>query len=252
MSRHPGLIRLGVIAALVILWELLARRFGNPLFVAPPSATFVATIALLHDPDVVRALLAALRELAAAFVIAVVLGLCIAVPLGLSTFWRGAFLPLVLGLYAIPQVTLLPLFVRIFGLGPPTKIAFGATHGIFAVILTVVAAMRTIDPILLRAAKSLGASRLQLILNVILPSLVPSLFTGMRLAMSGVLLGVLLAELYVSTTGIGFFTQAFTNAFAPANLFGLILMLAAIAITLNELARVAERRFSRWREDPSR
>jgi ABC-type nitrate/sulfonate/bicarbonate transport system permease component len=248
MNRHPGAVRLGAIALLVLGWELLARRFGNPLFVAPPSTTLIATIALLHDPDVVRALLAALRELATAFVIAVVAGVVIALPLGLSTFWRGAMLPLVLGLYAIPQVTVLPLFVRIFGLGPPTKIAFGVTHGIFAVILTVVAAIRTIDPILLRAATSLGATRRQLIVDVVLPSLVPSLFTGMRLAMSGVLLGVLLAELYVSTTGIGFFTQAFTNAFAPAKLFGLIILLAAIAIALNELLRLAERRFSRWRE----
>jgi ABC-type nitrate/sulfonate/bicarbonate transport system permease component len=251
MSRNPALVRLAVIAVLVIAWEAVARRFGNPLLVAPPSATLVATIALLHDPDVVRALLAALRELALAFVIAVVAGVVIALPLGLSTFWRGALLPIVLGLYAIPQVTVLPLFVRIFGLGPPTKIAFGVTHGIFAVILTVVAGVRTIDPLLIRAATSLGATRRQLIFNVVLPSLVPSLFTGMRLAMAGILLGVLLAELYVSTTGIGYFTQAFTNAFAPAKLFGLILLLAAIAIALNELTRLAERRFSRWREDAS-
>jgi ABC-type nitrate/sulfonate/bicarbonate transport system permease component len=247
MTGRVAVIRLAAIALLAIAWEVLARRFANPLFVAPPSATLVATIALLSDPDVVRALFAALRELAIAFVIAVAAGVVIAVPLGLSTFWRGAFLPLVLGLYAIPQVTVLPLFVRIFGLGPPTKIAFGVTHGVFAVILTVIAGMRTIDPILLRAATSLGATRLQLIFKVVLPSLVPSLFTGMRLAMSGVLLGVLLAELYVSTTGIGFFTQAFTNAFAPAKLFALILLLATIAIVLNELARIAERRFSRWR-----
>jgi NitT/TauT family transport system permease protein len=249
MTRHPGAVRLGAIAVLVLLWEVLARRFGNPLFVAPPSATFAAAIGLLGDPDVVRALLAAMRELATAFVIAVIAGVAIALPLGLSTFWRGALLPLVLGLYAVPQVTVLPLFVRIFGLGPPTKIAFGVTHGVFAVILTTIAAIRTIDPILLRAAASLGATRRQTIVDVVLPSLVPSLFTGMRLAMSGVLLGVLLAELYVSTTGIGFFTQAFTNAFAPAKLFALILLLAAIAIALNELLRVAERRFSRWREN---
>jgi len=251
VRRNAGAVRIGVILLLVLLWEVLARRLGNPLLVAPPSATLAATIALLGDPQVVQALLAALRELAIAFVIAVVAGLVIALPLGLSTFWRGALLPLVLGLYAVPQVTVLPLFVRIFGLGPPTKIAFGVTHGIFAVILTVIAAARAIDPHLLRAAMSLGATRRQMIVAVVLPSLVPSLFTGMRLAMSGVLLGVLLAELYVSTTGIGFFTQAFTNAFAPAKLFGLILLLAAIAIALNELTRMAERRFSRWRENPA-
>lgn len=247
MSR-AGVLRLGVVAAFVLIWEAAARSFGNPLFIAPPSATLVAAAGLLHDPDVLRALAAALAELAIAFVIAVVAGLIVALPLGLSAFWRGALFPLLLAVYAIPQVTVLPLFVRIFGLGPPTKIAFGVTHGIFAVILAVIAAVRNIDPILLRAATSLGASRRQLVFNVVLPSLVPSLFTGMRIAMSGVLLGVLLAELYISTTGIGFFSQSFTNAFAPAKLFALILILAAIAIGLNEIMRLAERRFSRWRE----
>lgn len=248
MTRHAGLLRLGVIALFILIWEVAARLFGNPLFVAPPSETLVAAIGLLHDPDVVRALLAALSELAIAFVIAVAAGLIIAVPLGLSSFWRGALFPLVLIIYAIPQVTVLPLFVRIFGLGPPTKVAFGVTHGIFAVILAVIAGIRNIDPILLRAATSLGASRRQLILNVVLPSLVPNLFTGMRIAMSGVLLGVLLAELYISTTGIGFFSQSFTNAFAPAKLFALIIILATIAIALNEIMRLAEHQFSRWRE----
>lgn len=248
MNRHAGALRLCAIALFVLMWEVAARRFGNPLFVAPPSETLAAMPSLLHDPDVLRALLAAFRELVIAFAIAVAIGLVIALPLGLSTFWRGALFPLVLVVYTIPQVTVLPLFVRIFGLGPPTKIAFGVTHGIFAVILAVVAAIQNIDPILLRAATSLGASRRQLIFNVVLPSLVPSLFTGMRIAMSGVLLGVLLAELYVSTTGIGFFTQSFTNAFAPAKLFALILILAAIAIALNEIMRLAERRFSRWRD----
>jgi NitT/TauT family transport system permease protein len=69
----------------------------------------------------------------------------------------------------------------------------------------------------------------------------------MRLGMSGVLLGVLLAELYVSTAGIGHFTTMFTETFKPNLLFGLIAMLAAMAIALNEIVRRAENRFSRWR-----
>jgi NitT/TauT family transport system permease protein len=61
------------------------------------------------------------------------------------------------------------------------------------------------------------------------------------------LLGVLLAELYVSTAGIGYFTCVFTQNFDPTRLLGLISILAAMAILLNEFMRVVERRFSRWR-----
>ena len=60
--------------------------------------------------------------------------------------------------------------------------------------------------------------------------------------------GVLLAELYVTSGGVGFFTSQFTNRFQPDKLFAMIAILAIIAVSLNELARRAEIRASRWRE----
>jgi NitT/TauT family transport system permease protein len=77
--------------------------------------------------------------------------------------------------------------------------------------------------------------------------MVPSFFAGMRLAMSGVLLGVLLAELYVSIAGIGYFTTLFTQSFDPTRLFGLIGVLAVMAIGLNAIVRRAEAHFAKWR-----
>jgi NitT/TauT family transport system permease protein len=247
-SLSPSLLRLGIIAAALIVWEIVARAFGNPLFISPPSDTLLATAGLLQDPGIRKALATALFELIVAFGLSVAIGLCVGVPLGLSQFWRGTLFPFVLFLYAIPQVTLLPLFIKLFGFGPPSKIAFGVTHGVFFVIIGVVAAMRTIDPVLLRVTASLGANRKQVLTYVVLPHLVPSLFTAMRLAMSGVLLGVTIAELYISTAGIGYYAQQFANSFAPAKLFGLVILIATLAIALNESMRGLERRFSAWRD----
>src|SRR5207302_4271581 len=126
---------------------------------------------------------------------------------------------------------------------------FAVSHGIFPVIVTVVAAVQNIQPILLTSARSMGASRWQIFRWVIFPHMIPSFFAGMRLGMTGVLLGVLLAELYVSTAGIGYFTTLFTQSFNPTKLLGLIAMLAAMAIALNEMVRRAELRYSRWRND---
>ena len=64
--------------------------------------------------------------------------------------------------------------------------------------------------------------------------------------MSAVLLGVLLAELYVSQAGVGYLTSTYTQTFQPQNLFALIVILAAIAVVLNELCRLSETRLSRW------
>ena len=96
--------------------------------------------------------------------------------------------------------------------------------------MVIVAGVQNIKPILLTSARSMGASRWQVLRHVIFPHMIPSFFGGMRLGMTGVLLGVLLAELYVSTAGIGHFTTLFTQNFDPTRLLGLISVLAAMAI----------------------
>jgi ABC-type nitrate/sulfonate/bicarbonate transport system permease component len=142
----------------------------------------------------------------------------------------------------------LPLFVLIFGLGPAGKIAFGFTHGIFPVIVTTIAGMRNVNPLLLAGSAAMGATRAQQVRYVIFPNMVTTVFAGLRLAMTLTLLGVVLAEIFVSQGGIGFFTLLYSETFNPAALMALVLTLALMAIALNELVRLIEARFSRWKD----
>jgi ABC-type nitrate/sulfonate/bicarbonate transport system permease component len=247
LFRHPGLVRLGVVVLILIAWEIAARFLIDPLFIAPPSRVFASLGAVWQTPGVPAALRLTLLELAAAFSIAVVIGLVVGLVVGLHPFTRRSVMPIILLLYGLPQITILPLFILYFGIGAASKIAFGVTHGTFPIIITVVAGVQNMKPILLTSARSMGASRWHILRWVVFPHMIPSFFAGMRLGMTGVLLGVLLSELYVSTAGIGHFTTLFTESFDPTKLFGLVAMLAAMAIGLNEIVRRAELRFGRWR-----
>jgi len=247
LLRHGGVVRLGVVALLLIVWEIAARWFIDPLFISPPSRVLLSLGAVWHTNGVPAALRLTLFELAVAFAIAVAIGLTIGLAVGLRPFARRSLMPIILLLYGLPQITILPLFILYFGIGPASKIAFGVTHGMFPIMIAIVAGVQNLKPILLVSARSMGASRWQILRWVIFPHMIPSFFAGMRLGMSGALLGVLLAELYVSTAGIGHFTTMFTENFDPTKLFGLVAMLATMAILLNEIVRRAETRFSRWR-----
>jgi NitT/TauT family transport system permease protein len=244
--RQPWLARIGVIVLLFALWEIAARWWVDPMFLSPPSRVFMSLQAVFETRGVPAALRLTLFELAVAFALSVALGLAIGLAVGLQPFARQSFMPIVLLLYGMPQITILPLFILYFGIGPASKIAFGVSHGIFPIILCIVAGVQNIKPVLLVSARSMGASRWQLFRHVIFPHMIPSFFSGMRLGMTGVLLGVLLAELYVSTAGIGYFTTLFTQNFDPTRLLGLIAVLAAMAIVLNEIVRRAEVHFGRW------
>jgi len=242
----PGIARLLVILALLALWEIGARLYADPLFLCPPSQAVGALPHIFSDPKIVNAIKITIYEVITAFMISVSIGMAIGLAVGLHGFTKASILPVILLLYATPQATILPLFVLSFGIGPAAKIAFGVSHGIFPVIVTTVAGVQNLRATLLTAARSMGASRIQVFTSIIFPHMIPSFFTGMRLGMTAVLLGVLLAELYVSTAGIGFYTRLFAESFSPPDLFALIAVLATIAVTLNELCRTAERRFSRW------
>ena len=247
--RQAWVARIGVVILLFILWEIAARWWVDPMFLSPPSRVLMSLQAVFDTRGVPAALRITFWELGVAFAMSVVIGLVVGLAVGLQPFAQKSFMPIILLLYGTPQVTILPLFILYFGIGPASKIAFGVSHGIFPIILTIVAGVQNIKPILLTSARSMGASRWQVLRHVIFPHMIPSFFAGMRLGMTGVLLGVLLAELYVSTAGIGYFTTLFTQNFDPTRLFGLIAVLAAMAIVLNEIVRRAEAHFSRWHTD---
>ena len=244
---HVQTVRLAqgcVVVAALLAWQAVALVVGLPHVLPGPAAVLRATGMLLGDPAVLVALGSTLVELAAAFALSVLIGGAIGWALVGRVERIG--LPILLMLYALPQITILPLFILYFGLGTAGKIAFGVSHGLFPVALSVHAGMAQSRPQFLRWSVSLGASRWQRFYRLSLPQLIPVLCTGMRLAMSMTLLGVLLAELYVSSLGIGFYVQVYTNSLQGDALFGLVFLLAAIAIALNQLVGLLERRTGQW------
>ena len=193
LIRRPGVARLGVVIILLIIWEISARFVLDRDFISPPSIVLMSLGDLFATPGVPSALWLTLYEIAVAFVIAVAVGTVVGLTVGLNRFAHQSFMPIVLLLYGMPQITILPIFVLVFGIGAASKIAFGVTHGMFPIMIAVAAGVQRIEPVFLISARSMGASRGQILYYVILPHMIQTFFTGLRLGMSGVLLGVLLA-----------------------------------------------------------
>jgi len=246
-ARIKG-IRLLVILGVVLAWEFAGRFLVDPAFLAPPTAVAQSLFGrIFADPAIIRAVWMALVEVTIAYALAVVFGIAVGMMVGMTERGRKAFFPIIVMIWVIPNVTLLPLFMVVFGFGPVGKIIYAFSGGIFPIMVNVIAGMRNVNQLYLRGATSMGASRVDVLRHVVFPNMVPSVFTGLRLGMIVTMLGVIASELYVSANGIGRFTRLFSEVYDPAPLFALILTLAAISITLNEIVRTAERRFTRWK-----
>ena len=241
--------RWAIVLGLLLLWEIAARLSGNANVIAPPSSIVQALFTqILPDGEIRGAIGLALFEVVVAYALSIAGGLALGLAIGSTDLSRRSLFPIVLLLYAIPQAVLLPLFTLGFGIGPAAKIAFGFSHGVFPILVNVVAGMRNVSPLYLKAARAMGAGSSDIFRNVTFPHMVASFFAGLRLSMTMTMLGVILAELYVSTGGVGHFTKLFAETYDPSPLFALIGTLALMAIVLNELVRTIERRFSRWKE----
>src|SRR6185312_12398951 len=106
LYANPAVVRGLLIVAALIAWEVVARLFVDPDFLSPPSSIVHAIPRVLGDPKVLLALADTFYELVAGFGLAVVIGLAIAVPIGLNRVALRSGLPLILLLYSIPQVTI--------------------------------------------------------------------------------------------------------------------------------------------------
>ncbi len=239
------LIRLVFLLFILLVWETGARFWVDPMFLSPPSKVFSSLPTLVNKPGVAKALGIMVSELALAFIGSVIIGTVIGLMIGLRSTSRKQFLPIVLLLYGTPQITILPVIMLMAGVGFSSKVTFGITHGAFPVILTICSSLQNINPIYLRTALSLGASKWQTFKFILLPAILPNFFNGIRLSLVASLLGVLLAELFASSSGIGFFTRQFTESFDPTSLFALILIVVLISVSANTLLTQVQHHVSR-------
>jgi NitT/TauT family transport system permease protein len=111
--------------------------------------------------------------------------------LGLAPFWMRVAAPLLNGIYAVPLVTVFPLFMIFLGTGIWMRTNFAFAHGVFPMAIVVMAAtvhLRTND-IHLKLAASLGMSMPQLIRVILLPAVLPSFLTAVRMTFGLCFLG---------------------------------------------------------------
>ncbi|MGN6462659.1 MAG: ABC transporter permease [Pseudolabrys sp.] len=244
----PTAARTIIVIGVLVLCEILAQlSSASRILVAPPSEIFWQLIKIVMTtsdvPDFYPNLWITLQEVIAAFAVTAVAGVGLGFLFASSKLIGDAFEPILLVLYAIPQVILFPLFVLILGIGMMPKIIFGITVGIFVVIFNTTAAVRQIDPNYMRLAYSLGYGKLKTFFKVIVPATAPTILTGLRLGFGYTVIGVLAAELLVVTHGLGSLIDwASFNYFTP-QLYALIIIALMIGVVGNSIFTALERRW---------
>ena len=240
--------RTAAVLALLALWEIAPRAgLADRVFLPPFSEVAAAWWELLRDGQLWDDTRASLVRSASGFGLAVAL----AVPLGLLIGWYkpvADFLgPLLEVFRNTAALALLPVFVLLLGIGETSKISIVLYACTWPVLLNTVSAVRTVDPTLLKLARSVNLPPWRLFQKVILPASVPAVFTGIRLAGAVAILVLVAAEMVGAKAGLGFLINNSQFNFAIPQMYAGILTVSALGVAFNQALVALERRFTSWR-----
>jgi NitT/TauT family transport system permease protein len=209
--------------ALVALWELAAGSGWMATTLFPPPSSFIR-FAVESDFRVgfgsegmtipVAILASAWRVvmgLAIGFIAAVATGIAVS----LSKWASAAVLPIVRGLAPIAPIAWIPVGIVAFGIGNPTAIFVVFTGVYFLLTLSTVASVQSVDPRLVKTARTFGASRAQVWTWVIFPAVLPQVFTMLRINFFAAWMAVLAAEMVGLKNGVGMIVILGREMFNP-------------------------------------
>jgi ABC-type nitrate/sulfonate/bicarbonate transport system permease component len=244
-------LRLLAVLSFLALWSLVSGavivlRLFNPIFLPGPWVVAGALLTMAMKGQLWPHIGATLERVAIGFSTGAALAIVLGLVAGYVRTVRNLVEPIVEMLRPIPPLAMLPLFIVWVGIGETSKIGFITYATFFPTFLTTTHAVRHLDPLLIRAAQSLGARRSQLFLRVILPAALPEMLTGIRLGVALSFFVIVISEFIGAEQGLGFLINDGRSFFLVPQMLGAAVLLGALGYAGNALVRLAERRLLRW------
>jgi len=233
----------------VSLLNAHALKVFNPILLPAPDEVLKAGIKMAASGELLKHVMASLSRVLWGFGIAAGLGIVVGTALGRSRLLEHLVEPMLEMLRPIPPLAFLPMMVLWFGIGEASKVAFIAYAAFFPIFTTTIEGIKFVDPLLIRAASSLGASERQIFWHVVLPAATPNIITGMRLAFGLSFFVIVAAEFIAADSGLGFLINDARTFFLVSNMLLGAAVIGIIGVLANVLLRKLEGRLLRWRSE---
>lgn len=239
--------RLAVLIVLLLIWNLAVKeKWINPLYAATPRNTFDHLFSLLGQHSFWTDFVVTLREALLGWAVGSAAGLVVGLVLGRSLHALRVAGPYLTFMNAVPKIALAPIIILWFGIGESSKVVTAILVVFFIVQVPTTAAVALVDPDLDAVATTMGANEMQRFSKVYFPGILAATFGALRLAAVMSLLTVVFAEFLAARQGLGQRLITSTNQFQMANAFALMIVLAVLALLVNGMIGIVERRVLRW------
>jgi NitT/TauT family transport system permease protein len=241
------LVRVVLVAALLLLWEIAADRWVDITFISRPTDIVGRLGDWIEDGTLWSNSWITIQEIVYGFLLGAAAGMLAGFVLASLSFVYRVLDPFMMALYSIPKVALAPLFIVWFGIGMHMKVLLAAATVFFLVFLNTAAGVREVDRGLVDAVRLMGGSRWHVLRKVVLPSSMTGVLTGLKVAVPYALIGAVIGELVASNRGLGYLINDAAAQFDTAGVFATLVVLSVIAGVLNIVVNLIGKRVNRWK-----
>ena len=240
-----GLPLVGLACAL-LLWSMgvTALEKSTPIATAfAPLPTALAFREMLGGSDIWLHVVLSLQRVAVGLGLAIVIGVPLGVLVAMSKSFSGAAMPLFQLLRMISPLSWMPIAVMVLGVGDAPVYFLLAFAAVWPILLNTAAGVARLDPNWLLLARSLSATRSEIVFKVILPGITADILTGVRLAIGIIWIVLVPAEMLGVSAGLGYFILDTRDRLAYSELMAAIVLIGILGFMLDYLARAAH---ARW------
>ncbi|MFB5764011.1 ABC transporter permease [Paenibacillus medicaginis] len=239
--------------AIFLLWELFSRfnmavQWFNPLFFPPPTEIIRNARMLAETGMIGASLLSSTVRILQGFTLGTVCAIGIAMLMSRFRhveFWISPLLNLT---GPIPALALLPLFIIWFGIGEFPKVLLIAWTTFVPMLAYTLDGLKSVNPLLIRSATSLGASQRQIFTRVILPSAIPNILVGSQVGLGLAFSALIVSEMMGASSGLGYIIVDARNYFKISNMFVAIVFIGLEYSLFSQFLKLVEKRVMSWRK----
>jgi len=251
-ERIYAVLRYASIALFFLVWFLVTwlnnnvLRLYNPILIPTPLQVVAVGIEAWQSGDLLKDIGASFYRVVLGFTVAAAAGIGLGVLIAKIRLVESLVEPILEMFRPVPSLAFLPLLVLWFGIGETSKIVFIAYATFFPVFTATRLGMRQIDPVLIRAARSLGGTTSEIFRHVELPAASPSILSGLRMGFGMAFFVIVAAEYIAAESGLGYMINNSRTYFdVPRMLLGAF-VIGLIGFCINIGLSRLERRLLRW------
>lgn len=246
-TRRAALAIVSIAGLLLLWWVITAFGFVGKVLLPDPAEVMTTFVRAVADGSLAQHVGISLLRVLEGFALALVVAVPVGVLMGSSTTARGLIEPVVELLRPIPPIAMIPLAILWFGIEELSKVLIIAYGAFFPILINTMAGFQEVDRTHIRAAQTLGASRLHIFRDVILRSAYPFIVVGARLGMGMAFIVLVAAELIASNAGLGYLINDGRYNFRTEQIFLGMACIGVLGFLLNKALLESERHLLKWK-----